>query len=285
MSAQDRAWALWSDWCAATGRSTRDVSPEALGCFAAQVPGQAADLIRPAAIQRRILSRRRPDVWSVPERSWASIDNSLARCPAYGWPVAVAGRRDAWLLVATRVLRLPRAHAVGLRVRDLPGHLARLPEVLHGKPCHRCVSLRWLDVVKTYEQWSRAAVRSQVYTRPAGTWSPAIIGSAVPCDDSCGRLEQVLADVPAHTVLAPAIDRHGWWTHWRPMSPRALTTVLALRCDPYAAPADPQADPLELFQPAVRDFDDTTFERLDAAIDAAGEVNRRLEALLAEYDR
>ena len=275
MNATSRARMLWQDWCKATGHDPSETSAAALAQFAAQVPSTNAVLVpRPAA----------RDPWRVPERRWASVDTSLARCPAFGWPLGVAGRRDAWLVVATRVLRLPRPHAVGLRLHDLSTLLDRLPEPAHGRPCLRCVAQRWLDVVQTYEQWSRSAVRGKVYTRPPGTWSPAVIGSAVPCDGSCEHLPVLLSVIPRHTVVSPAIDRHGWWTDWRPLSPRALTTILSTRCDLSAPVVAAFDDPMELFRPPLGEFSDTTFDRLDAAIDAADAINSRLEALLTEFE-
>lgn len=275
MNATTRARALWRDWCAATGHDPSQTTEAALGRFSAQVPGTNPALVPlPADL----------DAWKVPERRWASVETSLARCPAFGWPLGVTGRRDAWLIVAARVLRLRRSYAVGLRAHDLPALLDRLPEPVHGHPCLRCVAHRWLDVVQTYEQWSRSAVRGKVHTRPPGTWSPAIIGSAVPCDGACQHLSTLVSSIPRHTVVSPAIDRHGWWNHWRPLSPRALTAVLASRCDPSAAaPSALTDDPMDLFRPPAAQFDDTTFERLDAAIDAADALNSRLEALLSEF--
>lgn len=276
MNATSRARALWQDWCSAIGHDPADTSPSALERFVGQVPGA-----NPALVPRRPTR----DPWTVPERRWAPVDTSLARCPAYGWPLGVTGRRDAWLIVATRVLQLRRSHAVGLRLHDLPPLLDRLPEPAHGRPCFRCVAQRWLGVVQTYEQWSRSAVRGKIYTRPPGTWSPAIIGSAVPCDGSCEHLPALLSRIPRHTVVSPAIDRHGWWTHWRPLTPRALTTILSTRCDAYAAaPVVPEDEAMDLFRPPAREFNDTTFDRLDAAIDAADALNSRLEALLADFD-
>lgn len=276
MKEPGRTRALWRDWCTATGHDPTDTGQAALDRFSTQVP-----TAHPALVRRP----GRRDLWRIPERDWAPVDMALARCPAYGWPLAVPGRRDAWLIVATRVLRLPRAHAAGLRARDLPTLLERLPEpAQRGAPCLRCVALRWLDVVHTHEQWSRAAVREKVWARPPGTWSPSVIGSAVPCSESCDRLSDVLAAIPRHTVISPAIDQHGWWTDWRPLSTRALTAVLARRCDRYAPAPEPDGNPIELLSPVAGTFDDTTFDRLDAAIEAASAVNSRLEALLAEFD-
>lgn len=283
MSPAARAWALWADWCTATGHDATTPTPDALERFATQVPGTAAALV-PGEVARRTLPLPPgPDPWVSIEPNWAPLRTALTRCPAYGWPRAVPGRRDAWLLVATRGLRLTRRHAVGLRAHDLPSLLDRLPTPSLGEPCARCIALRWLDVVDTHAQWSRASVRTKVWTRPPGTWSPASIGSAVPCNRSCDSLPTLLAGLPGHTVIAPAVDRHGWWTDWRPLSARALTSILAHRCDPYgAAPA--VDEPVSESPRPVAEFDDSTFDRLDAAISAADEVNARLEALLAEYD-
>lgn len=262
---------LWRDWCTATGHDPSDLSPTALDRFTAQVP--AARPPEPP--------RPRPDPWEHPERSWAPLADSLTRCPVYGWPAAVPGRRDAWLLIATRHLRLQRRDAVGLRAHDLPPLLERLAPAVRPGPCPGCVLARWLEVVETQANWSRASVRVQVWRRPAHRWAPAASGSALPCDSTCSRLADLVTGLPGHTFIAPAVDRHGWWTDWRPLSTRALTAILASRCDPRAsihAPVEPScvAEPVAV-------YDDSTFDRLDAAMAAADEVNERLAAILAEY--
>jgi hypothetical protein len=282
-SPEQRAWSLWRDWCEATGRASEHADEATLAAFAAQVRGPSLKtLVRAATAVGLDWPGAEPpaapsDPWEAPERSWMPTPAALARCPVYGWPMGARGRRDAWLIVLTRVLRLTRREAVAVDPDDLPDLWDRIPAPATAEePCLRCVAARWLDVAATADQWSRSSVRQRVWpTSGRNTWQ----GSDRPCDGSC---EQPLPPFSTGWVLAPAIDQHGWWTDWRPMSTRTLTAILAVRCDPLFVDLSPEpGTPLhdEDLGPARR-FDETTFERLEAACANADEVNERMRRIL-----
>lgn len=281
MSTARRAWALWVDWCDATGHDPTSPTPDALKAFGAQVPGTRPGLVPGEVDKHAGRAAMRPDPWAVAERAWVDLDSALARCAVFGWPYAVPGRRDAWLLVSTRLLRMPRHRAAGMRARDLPAVIALLPQPRHGHTCSRCVAKRWLEVVDIQAAWSRVSVRAHVWRRPAQTWSPPLVGSALPCDGGCDGLERLAQSLPGHTVVVPAIDKHGWWNDWKPVSTRAVTAILAHRGDPYGDVLPPEEPPVEALDP-VSEFDETTLDRLDEVMSAADEVNARLEKILAE---
>lgn len=278
---------LWADWCAATGHRPDDFSDEALARFASAVPSADAESLRAAPTAHPRARRRDP--WAATERHWAPLAMSLAQCPTYGWPAAVPGRRDAFLVVLTRVLRMPRQDAVAQRARNLPGLYARLPDEPVDGVCVRCVTSRWMEVVATYDRWSKVSVRQQVWTRPADGLSDSL-GSARPCNGSCSSWADVAASIPHYRVLTPAIDQHGSWTYWdhhKPLTPRALTAILAQRCDPEApSPFAVQTShsPASSDEPGPA-YDETTLARLDDVVAAAEEANARVEALLAEFEK
>lgn len=279
----DRVWALWCDWCAAFEHDARDLAPAALHRFATHVPGVNLDLLHRAARKRGVEPRLRLDPWEGVEENWVSLSQSLGRCPTSGWPHAVPGRRDAWLVVLTRHLRMSRLNAARQRGRNVLRIVEALPTDHVDDVCLRCVVKRWVEVVATQSLWSRASVRELVWPRSGLAFGTA----ARPCDGGCGDIERLMDQVPAHAIMAPAIDRHGWWADWRPMSARAVTNVLAARCQPLGEePAldETLCDPVTAEQQASdHEFTDETFDRLDAAMARADEVNARLEALLREH--
>lgn len=280
---EQRAWSLWLDWCEATGRTPERADEPTLAAYAAQVRGPSLKTLARAATSAGLTwpgaepQTAASDPWEAPERSWLPVGASLARCPVYGYPMGVRGRRDAWLIVLTRVLRLTRAQAVAVDPDDLPGILDQIPAPARDEDaCLRCVAARWLDVATTADQWSRASVRQRVWpTSGQNTWR----GSDRPCDGAC---EQPIPALSTGWVLAPAVDQHGWWTEWRPMSTRTLTTILSVRCDPLFVDLTPEPEaPLHdpMLGPA-RMFDETTFERLDEVCATADEVNERMRRIL-----
>ena len=116
MTPDARAYALWSDWCTAAGHHPHEVTERALADFASIVPAADLDRVRSVAERRRPGPRASRDPWTAVEARWASVEASLARCPTHGWIEGVVGRRDAFLIVATRNLRLTRARGGGHRL-------------------------------------------------------------------------------------------------------------------------------------------------------------------------
>jgi hypothetical protein len=269
-----RGWSLWVDWCTATGRSPLPVTEEGLVAFEHDVRSDHTRDIRrfltDAGMTWPRESRAR-DPWEGIHL--LSLGESLHQCPTTGWPDGYRGRRDAWLLLLTLGLRLCRAHALAVRVPDIAetvGGVAVTRRALSRADdpaaCLVCVTQRWLAVLAAESRWGRAGVREML----------------APGRTSRGHVcTRPLPQIPSHQVLAPAIDRHGWSVDWRPMTPRAVTGVLAARCRAKspAQQADQHAAP-----ESGPTFNETTFKRLDAACRAADEVNARAKALLDDTD-
>lgn len=272
-------WELWADWCAATGRTSLDVNVEALDAYARQVARPQLPDVRATCHEVGIPWPHEPapaDPWRAVEDQMLDLDESLARCPVLGWPTGFRGRRDAWLLVLTRGLRMSRAAAVSVGVEDLSAIWERLTGSLDPARCHRCVAVRWLDVVETQASWSWWVTREMLMSRPTST-DEHVCGDGLP-----------LPSFPVGPeALAPRIDRYGGVTLGAPLTKRSVTAVLALRCttlfeagseSDLGAGLDREAEDVG----PVRAFDASTFERLDEACDAADAVNDRVAALLAE---
>ena len=270
-------WLLWADWCVATGRSPQAVTEEALALFGAQVGGDhRGDIratLRAAGVPWPVEEAPR-DPWRAVEPGLAGLAESLRRCPLAGWPVGYRGRRDAWLLVLTRGIRLCRREALAVSAADVAATgdgltVAGMPVARGEDPatCRECTVVRWFRAVAEERRRGRSAVR-EMLTR-ARTHEGHV----------CGHLP----GVPPDAVLSPAIDQHGWVSDWRPMSPRALTEVLALRCASDPAPEPASVEHRARAAP-VHPFDETTFERLDAACRRADQVNARVAALLGDTE-
>lgn len=272
-----RGWVLWADWCAATGRAPLPVTEEALAVFEHDLPRVRLSDIRATVAETGLGWPRSVwvfDPWECAEAAMAGLSESVRGCPSTGWPGGYRGRRDAWLLVLTRGLRLCRRDALAIRSPDVlveGGRFVVAGQVLERGDdpvvCSACVAARWLAIVSEQWAWGRGRVREvlTVATRGAG--------------HDCARLGALL--VPAHVPLVPAIDQHGWATDWRAMSPRAVTMILASRCAPGVGEWHPEQ--AETQDPGVA-FDETTFERLEAACVQADAVNDRIGALLAETE-
>ncbi|TWP32168.1 hypothetical protein [Leekyejoonella antrihumi] len=117
-------WSLWSDWCRASYRDPSVVTLEALARFQQEVrvgPRHITD-IRTTARARGVLPEAAPvyiDPWYQVEDGFDRLDDCLRCCPTTGWTSGYRGRRDAWLLVLTRGLRLTRAQALAVAPGDL----------------------------------------------------------------------------------------------------------------------------------------------------------------------
>lgn len=281
-------WLLWADWCHATGHSGLVLEEATLDRFQAAVPrARLSDLRRTARDVGLPWPGEPgpPDPWlAVEAGGLPSLDAALRGCPRSGWPDGYRGRRDAWLLLLTRGLRMTRTQVVQLRGCDIDHEGSRhdrtgrgsRPLVVGGHQlgaatctavCPSCVAARWLRCIEQEHRWGRSAVRELLLQVPG----------AAPTEH-----DHNAPQLPGFAVLAPAIDRHGWATDWRPMTTRAVTSVLAARHAPdqlaspsVAAGITPQATS-ELSRP----FDRTTFDRMDAACRRADEVNQRIAALL-----
>lgn len=279
MSATDDL-ALFNDWCIATGRQPREPSDHDLHAFSEAISSA------PGTLKRRLqtilhsdTSQKPPEArcapaWDV-DRSQLSVSDSLSRCPSAGWPGAYSGRRDAWLLVLlsptqTGGLGLTRGQAVGLQPKDVS-----LDLTVDDDPtkCPKCVAVRWLHVVGLEHRFGRSSVRSFTSTV-----------SAVP-HHVCDREPD--PEWRTAWTLAPAIDRHGWATDWRPMTTRAVTTVLRQRRDlaaPLVVAPTRSGSATQTQRIRSKATVEELLDDLDVVGAAADELNARISALLDDTD-
>lgn len=302
-------WQLWRDWCAAASVDPADVSDLHLARFQHDVTvsrRQLAELRATARERGDLEPAALPDPWAGIEADFEPLQTCLRSCRRSGWPAGYRGRRDAWLLLLTRGLRLTRRRALDVTARDL-----QQPWTLVGKEltrgdapatCHRCVAVRWLQCRQEEHDWGRSSVGQLL-----------VAATAFEHQHLCAQRDLGTSALPDWITLAPSLDQHGWIssTHRRldqndrdstlvqaPMTPRSLTCVLATRClpGPRSAASGQEGGPAEVQGPlrevsdidpgahpdSDREFDETTLDRLDEACDRADEINARVAALLAE---
>lgn len=235
MTPQDRrAWALFVDWCEATGAQPLPASSRTVAAFVEQVPARPATVLDRVRAIRRAHARaghlvplrgeaRRAD--RGPTRrggSWLGVDEALARCPTVGGS-GVRGRRDSLILVLHQRLGLTAARVAGLRTDDLgltewrvAAHdiVGSLAPVL----CSRCDLARWIDVHRALApSGSRGAAQDIVLAR-------------VPEEHRCAEpVEMPQPGVP----LLIGLDRHGWPADAE-ISSRTVARVGARRMVPSA---------------------------------------------------
>ncbi|MGL5859597.1 MAG: hypothetical protein ACRC35_14570 [Angustibacter sp.] len=143
-AAQERAWRLFVDWCAATARPSVPAAPADVAAFLDTVPAAAGTIAgRLRAIRRTHAVAGHPDPttpWSTPGRSplgvsqlrprlwrtgpsWLALPDALEQIDTASWPAGLRGRRDGFLLVLAAHLPLTRD-----QLRHLPSsHLQLEP--------------------------------------------------------------------------------------------------------------------------------------------------------------
>lgn len=305
-TADDVAWRLFVDWCAAVDASPLPASVATISDFFDQVPASEPTLrARLRAIRKahratgntlRVAPEPTPTAWrSGP--GWLPLGEALAQVPVGGWPAALRGRRDAFLLTVIHHAHLTRNAAVRLSVDDIgwphtPSPLR--PITVHGHriepgddplSCPACAVTRWLRIAALANQWGRASVRQALILEPT---QPDAHDCAEPPPPSWRDVWQ----------LAPAIDQHGWMTDWRPMSTRAVSTVLAEhltdrrrpRPEPAAATETIEQDPWDTdsappSEPRTGPVDECElWALLEEKVAAADAANARITALLDDTD-
>lgn len=281
-------WALYADWCAATGRAPATTGWADLAVFLTDLP--ASELVqqrRLRAIRPRLglghgglprpISRVRPRVGPA----WASYPEALTALRHEWWPDGVAARRDALLIVLiahgmtrTRLARLrPRQVSVFPQVvvddLVLPGH--RDPAL-----CARCALVRWLQILHAYRDRSGRDIEelltiARVHARPR--------------HDCLEDVGEGWRTVPR---LLPAVDQHGALHLGPPLTPRAVTGILARRFTPRPpsmatkAPAS-QEDSWQRQRVGVRptrDEQDEIGRLYDGVAAEADALSRRIEQIL-----
>jgi len=241
--AAQRDWALWVDWCTATGRNPSHAEIADLAGFLLEVPatsGVADPRVRHIA---RTLGRPghglpRPTT-TAPVRvgpEWASHPEALAALRGEWYPEGVAARRDALILVLSAA-GFTRRRIATVRPTQIstPSHATPVGSTdgtvfagmsvdgidlaRHGDPvlCPRCALVRWLQVLDAFADRSRLDVED-LLTRARDHPYPRH-DCAGPLGGRWRRARWVI----------PAIDRHGAIEPTTPLTVRSITGVLAGR--------------------------------------------------------
>jgi hypothetical protein len=262
-------WALFTDWCAATGAPAL---PAAVGTVEAFLAGCPAT---PATAARRVAAigwhhRHCPTVAGIPDRRALraglgrppptstrpppdpeALAAAVRALPTTGWTGGFFGRRDAAMLTLA-ASPLPWTALAGLRTGDLsvaagvlhlPGGY-QLPAAPDPASCPPCVWLRWARAL--------GLARREVSIRVLR----AALDRAVPLSSaSPHRCRTTPAPDPGGgggPVFTP-IDQHGYPTLDRALAPTSLARLAARHLDgrpparrimaPVPRPAEPAAPP------------------------------------------
>lgn len=281
----ERDWALYADWCHATGRDPTRLAGTDIAAFLTDLPATTAIQDRRLRNIRRALGhpptglpRPRTRVRPRTGPPWLSYADALTALRHEWWPDGVAARRDALIIVLA-------AHGLTrTQIRHLtPTQVTVFPELVidglaltqHRDPalCPACALTRWVQVLDAYRHRSGRDIDELLTT--ARTYPRA----RHDCLDPVGEGWRT---VP---YLLPPVDRHGAITLGAPISGRALTGILARRFIPPAVP-----NPAE---PAVLDHQRSAMGRrptpaehndiadlYDQISDQADALNARIQALL-----
>lgn len=290
-AAQD--WTLYADWCTATGRDPATTGWTDLAVFLTDLP--ASELVQ----QRRLRAIRprlglghgglpRPSARVRPRvgPAWASYPEALTALRHEWWPEGVAARRDA-LLIILIAHGITRTHLARLR----PSAVSLFPQVVvddlvlpgHRDPalCARCALVRWLQILHACRDRSGRDIEellttARVHARPR---------------HDC--LEDVAEGWHTAPRLVPAIDQHGALHLGPPLTPRAVTGILARRFTPQPQPTVVKAavsqEDSGLRQRfgarPTREQQDEISRLYDHIADNADALNERIRRLLEEVEK
>ncbi|PKB41405.1 hypothetical protein ATL51_0071 [Pseudonocardia alni] len=296
-----REWALFCDYAAAIGQPALPTTVPTLVGFFAAVPA------RPATQARRVRAiaaahRQTGYLLPRPETGPAALPRPrpraarvgvpdpgemIAACATRGWPHGLHGRRDAFLVVATVVLDLPRARVrelvpAAVTVDDEGVRVGTQPVLVDLDPrrCPTCAVVRWLELLGVLDGLGRGSARMDLTRAHAPT-------ATGPHRHQCQGPQRWCA---AATLL-PAIDRYGWHDDYRPITARTIRTRLALTAARASQPCEHDAPTPHPRTPAAAAPLQATAGRetpsleqvltlLDSIADDADALNDRIIALL-----
>lgn len=137
--AESADWALFTDWCIAAEVSSLPTNREVIQAFLDELPAaRSTRLARVRTIRIRHARLGMPDPYSPAAAPSVGPDpvlpGMLAALPVHGWPAGVAGRRDAFLLVLYKGLRLTRKQIRSITPGDLDVDSQRLRVRDHSLP-------------------------------------------------------------------------------------------------------------------------------------------------------
>jgi hypothetical protein len=292
---------LFCDYAAAIGQPALPTTVPTLVGFFAAVPA------RPATQARRVRAiaaahRQTGYLLPRPETGPAALPRPrpraarvgvpdpgemIAACATRGWPHGLHGRRDAFLVVATVVLDLPRARVrelvpAAVTVDDEGVRVGTQPVLVDLDPrrCPTCAVVRWLELLGVLDGLGRGSARMDLTRAHAPT-------ATGPHRHQCQGPQRWCA---AATLL-PAIDRYGWHDDYRPITARTIRTRLALTAARASQPCEHDAPTPHPRTPAAAAPLQATAGRetpsleqvltlLDSIADDADALNDRIIALL-----
>jgi hypothetical protein len=223
-------WALFTDWCHATGNWELPADPAAIVAFLADCPAAPATLRRRvAAIDHRhttnghpppgrstpvlaALGRPTGEPRQVPVETAAAVEAALRALPSHGWTQGMFGRRDRCLLVLSQIAGVPYRHLAALTAGDVtvadgtatitaPAVTWTLRPADDGLLCGPCAVTRWVRVLNLVitRPNNRDIAQALKKAKPVTGRSPHL------CRSTRGLDEATLA-VP----LLPPIDQWGY---------------------------------------------------------------------------
>lgn len=224
-------YALYLDWCSASGVDVTTTTVRHLAEFAAFVVG--ADSTGRRRL-RNVLHHLAEDgvavhvpatpsfpLWMEGE-GLASLDDTLVAIPVGGWPGGIRGSRDAVIVVAAALgglTRLSLCHTplYSLTVADGVAQIGsvRLQSRDDPRVCPPCVVANWLNTYGLASDFPGKA-REQVMLRPARR----------------AFHQHALTDaarLPRWASTLPTIGRRGALGVNTPIGPRTITRVIATR--------------------------------------------------------
>lgn len=285
-AAQD--WALYADWCAATGRDPATTGWADLAVFLTDLP--ASELVqqrRLRAIRPRLglghgglprpAARVRPRVGPA----WASYPEALTALRHEWWPDGVAARRDALLivLIAHGMTRTRLARLRPKQVSVFPQFVVDdLVLIGHRDPalCARCALVRWLQILHAYRDRSGRDIEELL----------TIARVHAQARHDC--LEDVGEGWRTVPRLLPPVDQHGALHLGPPLTPRAVTGILARRFTPQTQPtavnvvaSQEDSGPRQRFGARpTREQQDEIGRLYDGIAAEADALSRRIEQIL-----
>lgn len=288
-------WELFEDWCAATGHVALPTTWATVQTFIEETQAAPSVVVRRLGAIRAQHERARREVAGAPPRvpalipwrmpgelvdpadpdgpQWLSLPEALHQLPVYGWPHAVAVRRDALILtMAARGWsrrRITDLRAEQVRLQPVPAiDDIDVPLTNHGLTCPSCALTRWLRVL------------AALYAQVDGAWEP--VASVV--EDQPGDVRRHDCSLPHPTGwerapwVLPSIDGHGRIQLGSQLPERRVSAVLATRqrsleqsviAQPAARPAPGRRPPSWAERAATAHALDDVLDNLDAAIDQA----------------
>ena len=214
-------WALFVDWCTATGRDPARSGWADLATFLTDLPANVAvqqrrlrSLLPQLGLGRGGLPRPMAHQHSRAGAQWTSYARALSDLRQEWWPEGVSARRDA-LIIVLIVRGLTRTRISHLRPADVtvfPEHAVddiRMDGHRDPALCTRCALVRWLQVLDAYQDRSGRDIELLL------TEARSFGCTRHDCHDAVGEGWQ---SVP---WLIPPIDQHGGLHLGAPISTRA----------------------------------------------------------------